>query len=165
MNERQITHWPDCWREGGPEHHACAIAEAERQQGRAEAAERCSQELRATIAVLHQSTREFVREIEILHSRLRVTQQGEKRGWACAKAVEAQLDAATQRIETAEAWRSAAPWSLLDDVLGAAFHIAKNTYDGELWGKCERVEAWREENKIKTESREAIRPETGSAQP
>lgn len=38
-SDRIGTHWATCWRDGGRRHYACAVAEAERQIARAEAAE------------------------------------------------------------------------------------------------------------------------------
>lgn len=38
-NDRIGSHWTTCWRDGGRRHYACAVAEAERQIARAEAAE------------------------------------------------------------------------------------------------------------------------------
>lgn len=32
---RDSTHWESCWRDGGPQHYACAVAEAKRQSQRA----------------------------------------------------------------------------------------------------------------------------------
>lgn len=34
-NNRESTHWESCWRDGGPQHYACAVAEVERQRQRA----------------------------------------------------------------------------------------------------------------------------------
>ena len=38
-SDRLGTHWAGCWRDGGRRHWQCAVAEAERQMARADAAE------------------------------------------------------------------------------------------------------------------------------
>lgn len=38
-DDRDRTHWLTCWRDGGPRHYECAVAEAEQQRARAVEAE------------------------------------------------------------------------------------------------------------------------------
>ena len=66
-----------------------------------------------------------------------------------------QLAAATARAEAAEAWRADVPWSTLTNIVDAAFHLAKNTHDAELWAECAAVEDWMDAYGIGTNAEHA----------
>lgn len=50
--DRLGTHWAGCWRDGGRRHWQCAVAEAERQTARADAAERGLDDLSVMLSCL-----------------------------------------------------------------------------------------------------------------